>query len=377
MRSTKTSLRPDHTPPESARKALHDRTGTKRARRSTGTERRRGGRRRRLAPRLAAWAALATACSLALAGCGLQASSAYVPQPGPGSLHKVPGAEDAATVTVTGKNFTEQLIMSKIAALTARASGFHVKDLSDVPGSVPVRQLMLHGGADITFEYTGTAWLTYMGHEKGIPNPQKQWQAVYDTDLKNGLTWGKPSRENNTYALAIRKDDQSKLDGITKLSQLKDLPVSERTFCVEDEFYSRQDGFKPMLKRYGLTFGSSGKDGVPAKNVSIMDTGAVYTATAHGDCNFGEVFTTDARIKALHLLVLQDDKGFFPSYASAPVFNTSLITRYPRLKKNFEKVTATWTNALFQKLNGKVDLDGEDPATVAFDWMRSEGFISG
>ncbi|HEU0256346.1 MAG TPA: glycine betaine ABC transporter substrate-binding protein [Microbacteriaceae bacterium] len=326
--------------------------------------------------RRAIWAALAVACSLALSGCGLQASSAYVPQPGPGSLQKVPGAE-GTSITVTGKNFTEQLIMSKIAALTARASGFRVKDLSDVPGSVPVRQLMLTGGADITFDYTGTAWLTYLGHQKGIPDPQKQWQAVHDADLKNGLTWGKPSRENNTYALAIRQSSKAKLGGITKLSQLKDLPVKERTFCVEDEFYSRQDGFKPMLKKYGLTFGAKGKDGVPRGNVAIMDTGAVYSATAHGACNFGEVFTTDGRIKALHLLVLQDDKHFFPSYASAPVFGTAVAKKYPQLVKNFAAVTAKWNNALFQRLNAKVDLDGEDPASVAFDWMRSEGFITG
>ena len=75
------------------------------------------------------------------------------------------------------------------------------------------------------------------------------------------------------------------------------MPVADRTFCVESEFASRNDGFQPMLKAYDVPLGT----GVPRGNVRTLHTGAVYEATARGACTFGEVFTTDGRIKSLHL----------------------------------------------------------------------------
>jgi osmoprotectant transport system substrate-binding protein len=309
--------------------------------------------------------------AIALTGCGLESSAAYVAAPGPGSIKKVDGAKNHQ-ITVTSKNFTEQKIIGKIGVLTARAAGYNVKDLTSVPGSQPARNLLVHGGADVLFEYTGTAWLTYLHHEKGYPDRKVQWQKVHDQDLKNGLTWGAPGPLENTYAFAIEHSNKKKLGGITSLSDIKKLPVKQRTFCVESEFYSRQDGFEPMLKAYGLTLG---KD-VPKSNVAVLDTGAVYEATARGTCNFGEVFTTDGRIKTLDLDVLKDDKKFFPSYSIAPVLRTEIAKKYPELRKDFDKVAAAMTTEDFIELNRRVDVEGQDPSDVAYDWMVKKGFIS-
>lgn len=334
----------------------------------TSTRVSRAGRSRR---QLLAGVVLA---ALGLTGCGLQPSAAYVPNPAPGSIKVIDGAGDAPAVTVTSKNFTEQQIMGKIAVLTARAAGFDVNDLSNVPGSQPARNLLASGKADIMFDYTGTAWLTYLGHETGYPDQREQWQKVHDQDLVNGITWGQPAPLDNTYAFAVKASSQDQLGGITKLSQIKDLPAKQRTFCVESEFFSRQDGFKPMLATYGLELGAA--NGVPASGVSILDTGAVYEATAQGTCFFGEVFTTDGRIKTLNLVVLEDDLGFFPSYSVAPVFRTELVERFPQLEDDFASVAAKMTNETFIDLNRRVDVDGEEPADVAFDWMVKQGFIS-
>ncbi|GAA4850698.1 glycine betaine ABC transporter substrate-binding protein [Luteimicrobium xylanilyticum] len=320
--------------------------------------------------------ALTAAVGTALASCGLQPAASYVPKADPGSIEHIEGLPDDAAITVTAKNFTEQLVLGKIAVIALTAAGFHVTDMTNVPGSQAVRQLMLDGKADMTFEYTGTAWLTYLGHKEGIPDPEKQFEAVRDADAANGLTWLPPAPMNNTYALAVRAGAVDELGGITKLSQLKDLPVSQRTFCVESEFNSRPDGFRPMLEKYGLKLGSSGKDGVPTRNVKILDTGTVYTATADGTCNFGEVFTTDGRITSLNLQVLADDKGFFPAYNGAPVVNTATLDEYPGIKDVFSGLTPKLTNDVMRSLNRKVDVDGEDPGDVAFDWMVSEGFVT-
>ncbi|WIB60125.1 glycine betaine ABC transporter substrate-binding protein [Curtobacterium sp. MCLR17_007] len=326
---------------------------------------------RRLAATLVAGAA-----ALALTGCGLQPAASFVPAAGPGSIERIDDLPEGAHITVTSKNFTEQLVLGKIGVLAAKAAGFDVTDETNVPGSVAVRQLMTGHDADMTYEYTGTAWLTYMGHKEGIPDKTEQWQAVRKEDAGNGLTWLKPAPMNNTYAFAVRKEAVEELGGITKLSQIGDLPKDQRTFCVESEFNSRADGFKPMLEKYGLELGGSGDNGIPKGNVDILDTGTVYTATDRGRCNFGEVFTTDGRIKSLGLDVLQDDEGFFPAYNVAPVLDSATLEEYPQLRGVYNQISPKLTDAVLQELNRQVDVEGREPADVAFDWMVDEGFIS-
>jgi osmoprotectant transport system substrate-binding protein len=316
---------------------------------------------------------LAASAALLVSGCGLQPATSYVPAAGPGSIEVLEGAE-GVPLTVTSKNFTEQLILGKISVLAAAAAGFAVTDLTNVPGSQPVRELMLSGDADMTLEYTGTAWLTYMGQDAGIPDQEEQWQAVYDADLDNDLIWGRPAPLNNTYALAVRTEALKELGDITKISQLAGLPVEDRTFCIESEFNSRSDGMNPMLKHYGLTRGAP--DGVPDGNIGIYDTGAVYSATDNGDCNFGEVFSTDGRIDALDLTLLEDDRMFFPAYNVAPVFGADVLEEHPGLEEVFARISPELTDEAMRQMNLLVDVEGQEPADVAFDFMVEKGFIS-
>jgi len=318
--------------------------------------------------------ALAGLALLPLAGCGLRPATAYVPDVAPGSIQPVEGLPTGASITVTSKNFTEQLILGKIGVIAATAAGFTVTDLTNVPGSVPARELMTSGGADMTWEYTGTAWLTYMGQEQGIPEQQEQWEAVRDADVDNGLTWLEPAPLNNTYALAVRTETVEELGGISTLSGLADLPVEDRTMCVEPEFNSRSDGLIPLLETYGIP--RDDPAGVPEDNISIYDTGAVYTATARGTCNFGEVFTTDGRIDSLDLTVLEDDLGFFPAYNAAAVLSTATLETYPELAEVYGQVTPVLTDEVMRELNLRVDEGGELPADVAFDFMVEQGFVT-
>lgn len=317
---------------------------------------------------------LAVLTAITLAGCGLQSATSYVPDVEVGSIRPLDLPQDAS-LTVTGKSFTEQLILGKIAVLTAKAAGFEVRDMTGLPGSAPVRNLMLTGQAQMHWDYTGAAWLTYLGQEKGIPDQTGQWQAVRDAELKNGITWLEPSPLNNTYAIAIRPELAEKYGSdLTKLSQIADLPVDERTFCVESEFNSRADGLNPMLDHYGIP--RETPDGVPGANIDILDTGAVYEATAKGLCNFGEVFGTDGRIQTLKLTVLEDDLHFFPAYNAAAAINTETLEKYPQLEDIFDRVSAALSTEDMQSLNRKVDVDGQEPAEVAAEWMIDKGFIS-
>lgn len=317
--------------------------------------------------------AAALAGALTLTGCGLESANTFTPQAAPGQLAPLPGA-DGAEVVVGTKNFTEALILGKVAVIALQTAGFDVTDRSGIPGAAPARAAMLDGEVEVQWEYTGTGWLNYLGMPEGIPDQQEQYEAVREADLANGLTWLPPAPANNTYAFAVRSEAVPELGGIDALSDIAALPVEERTFCVESEFATRSDGFEPMLEAYGIPLGDP--QGVPRENVSILDTGAVYTATDDGRCNFGEVFTTDGRIPALDLTVLEDDRDFFPAYNVAPVVLTGVLERHPGIADVFAQITPLLTDDVLQQLNARVDVDGEDPADVALDWLVSEGLVA-
>jgi osmoprotectant transport system substrate-binding protein len=308
-------------------------------------------------------AVLATAA----AGCGLRSASGAVLEARPGKIQYYDSLE-GTKITVAAKDFTEQLILGNMVSIVLAAAGADVTNLTNTPGSFGVRQAMLTGEANVAPEYTGTGWINYLGNEQPIKDERGQWEAVDKADRANNLTWLPPAPLNNTYAFAIRESEAQRL-GVTKLSDLKRLGKSDLTFCVESEFASRNDGFVPMLAAYDMTREALGR-------VTNLDTGVIYTATSDGQCNFGEVFTTDGRIPALKLRVLEDDRRFFPLYNLTEVINTDLLNAHPELAEIFAQLNPRLTNDVMLELNAKVDNDGEDPALVARDWLIGQGLLT-
>ncbi|BAC72856.1 glycine/betaine ABC transporter substrate-binding protein [Streptomyces avermitilis] len=307
---------------------------------------------------------------VAAAGCGLTSGSPMVDDVRPGSIGKGEPLK-GAHLTVTSKEFTEQLILGAIMGIAFQAAGADVLDRTGIQGSVGAREAVKNGDADGMYEYTGTAWITYLGNSEPITDPLKQWQAVRDADLKNGVTWLAPSTLNNTYALAMNQANFKKY-GTKTLSDVAALAKRDPkavTLCVESEFANRADGLPGMEKAYGMK--------LPAADITQMDTGIIYTQVAKGSCTYGEVFTTDGRIKSMNLVVMRDDKKFFPNYNVAPEINTKALKKYPAIAEVLDPVTRKLDNTVAQDLNAKVDVDGQDPHQVALDWMKEEGFVKG
>ncbi|MFD9329395.1 glycine betaine ABC transporter substrate-binding protein [Streptomyces sp. NPDC060065] len=307
---------------------------------------------------------------VAASGCGLTSGSPMVDDVEPGSIGQGKPL-DGADLTVTSKEFTEQLILGAIMGIAFQAAGAEVLDRTGIQGSIGAREAVKSGDADGMYEYTGTAWITYLGNSEPIADPQKQWEAVRDADAKNGITWLPPSTLNNTYALAMNQSNFKKY-GTKTLSDVAALAKSDPgavTLCVESEFANRADGLPGMEKAYGMN--------IPSGNVTQMDTGIIYTQVEKGTCTYGEVFTTDGRIKSMNLEVMADDKKFFPNYNVAPEINSKALKKYPAIAEVLDPITKKLNNRVAQTLNAKVDVDGEDPHQVALDWMKEEGFVKG
>ncbi|MBT2208686.1 glycine betaine ABC transporter substrate-binding protein [Actinomadura sp. NEAU-AAG7] len=326
----------------------------------------RGGRTGRRA-----LAALLCPVLLALGACGLKPASAFIPAVEPGSIRPIPGLRDAR-VRVSSKEFTEQLILGKIAVLALKAAGADVVDHTGAQGSVTFRKSITSGDNDLGWEYTGTAWITYLGREDPLTDPRAQFDAVRDLDLReNRIAWlAPPAPYNNTYALAVKVQTQRKY-GLRDLGDIAKLPVGQRTFCIAPEFLARNDGIRGMLKAYGIPYGS----GVPAKNFRVMTEGVIYQGVTENRCVLGEVTSTDARIEANGLTVLSDSRHFFPNYNPAIMVREQVLREHPELTALFARISPRLTTATMRDLNSKVDMDGEDPAFVARDWMRAQGLV--
>ena len=277
-----------------------------------------------------------------------------------------------AEFTVGSKEFTEQLILGQITLQVLENAGATVNDQIGLAGTVAARKALESGEIDMYWEYTGTNWITYLGHTKPIPDRQKQFEAVAKEELKKNdiKVLSPPSPANNTYTMAVRSEAYDKL-GVTKLSDFKQLVEEnpeEATVCVGTEFSTRDDGLPGMEKAYDFEF--------PKENIVKIDEGLIYQQVDKGkQCNFGEVFQTDGRIAALDLKLIEDDESFFPIYNPALNVSKEVIEKNPQIAKLFAPISKKLTTDELQKLNGKVDVQGQLEDQVAEEWLSQNGFI--
>lgn len=305
--------------------------------------------------------------SVSLSGCVGGKSSASGPCKSVKAGSVDSKALDGVKVKVGSKEFDEQLVLGQLTLKMMCAAGADAVDETDTKGSTQTRQKLIDAGSDVYWDYTGTGWITYLGHDKPITNPQQQYDAVKKEDLaKNGLVWGALSPFNNTYAFAVTKEFGEK-NGLTTHSDMagyiKQNP--DATVCVESEFAARPDGYPGFKKAYGITGGK----------LKSLGTGVVYTQLDKGNCDFGEIFTTDGRLAALGLSVLKDDKAFFPLYNGVPIVREATDKSHPEVLEVLKPLAAVLTTDVMGTLNAKVSAEGQDPEKVASDFLVSKGFI--
>jgi osmoprotectant transport system substrate-binding protein len=280
------------------------------------------------------------------------------------------GALDGTSFTIGAKDFSEQDILANMTAILLSENGAKA-DAKRITGSANTRTALESGDIDLYWEYTGTAWITYLKHTDPIGDPQEQYDAVKAEDAKkNGIAWLGQAEFNNTYALAVR-EEYAEETGISTLSDLAALAESDPsavTICVESEFAARDDGLPGLLDAYKIK--------IPDSQVKTLDTGVIYTETDKGDtCNFGEVFATDGRVSNLGLTVLEDDQQFFPVYQGAPTLKEETLDEHPEIAEILEPLAERLDTATMQELNSLVDVDGLDAEDVAEQWLEEEGLL--
>ena len=304
---------------------------------------------------------------LALAGC---ASDGAGSSGGSGSLsdYDLSGID----VAVGSKDFDEQLILGEMMVLAFEEAGATVENQVNLGGTAVARAGLESGEIDIYMEYNGTGWTVHLGQEQPSFDPEVLTSGVREMDLeKNGIVWLSRSPFNNTYGFTSSPEVTEANGGAFSLQTMMEYvrDNADATVCMESEFPSRPDGLVLTEEATGIT--------LPVDQQLILDTGIIYTETAANNCDFGEVFTTDGRIPALNL-TLVEDPGVNILYNVSGTIREDKYNEAPEAFDGIiEAILAPLDEIRMAGLNALVSAEGQDPAVVANDYLVEEGLISG
>lgn len=216
-------------------------------------------------------------------------------------------------VRIGARVFTEQTVLAEITAQYLRANGFDVRVTSGL-GSNIARQAQETGQLDLMWEYTGVSLVSYNHIDERMPSAEATFARVKELDAKKDLIWLTPSKFSNTYALGLPKqvaEAYPQVNTISDLNQvLRDESQRNHLVALDTEFANRPDGLVGLREMYGLP--------LDRRNIRQMDGGLVYTAMRNNQVFAGLVYTTDGRLSAFNLKLLEDDKHYFPITPQRP-----------------------------------------------------------
>lgn len=221
----------------------------------------------------------------------------------------VTSALAADPIVAGSKKFTESYVLGEIAKTVLERSGFAVEQRAGMGGTIILWQALLDGQIDLYPEYTGT-----IDEEILKTKDRLSEDAMRQSLEKLGIGMSTELGFNNTYALVMRRAEAERrgLHTISDLRRHSDLKVG-----LTHEFLDRQDGWRPLAARYGLTM----------PNVSGIDHAIGYAALAQGSVDVKDAYSTDAKIQENDLVVLRDDLGFFPEYKAVFLYRRQLDPR--------------------------------------------------
>jgi osmoprotectant transport system substrate-binding protein len=270
-------------------------------------------------------------------------------------------------INVGSKDFVEQFVLGQLAIVGLEAGGATVTDSTNLGGTVVNRDALLANEIDTYFEYNGTGWTVHLAQDDPSFDPDELTNSVCVLDLEeNDIRWVGVSPFNNTYGFATAGDSPAAgLDLQGMMEYVNENP--DATVCMETEFPNRPDGLVLLEEATGLT--------IPDGQSEILDTGVIYDETASGNCTFGEIFTTDGRIPALGLDVVEDP-GVMILYNVSMTMPDSVYQQAPEAFEALaDTILAGLDNDTMAELQRRVSADGEDPRAVAEDYLTEQGLL--
>ncbi|MGH7255206.1 MAG: glycine betaine ABC transporter substrate-binding protein [Nitrospirales bacterium] len=255
------------------------------------------------------------------------------------------GAPGDGTVVIGSKNFTEQVILGELLAQQIEAhTDLPVVRKLNLGGTFICHKALVAGDITAYVEYTGTA-LTAILEEPPTYDPDTVFQTVQVAYRERfGAEWLPPLGFTNTFAIIVRREAAATY-GLRSVSDLARVAPQWRA-AFGYEFLERADGYPGLAETYLLKF---------AEPPKVMDLALTYQALADGQVDVIAGDSTNGLIQRLDLMILDDDKRYFPPYDAAPVVSAAALARHPKLREALGALAGVLSNKTMQQLNYLVD----------------------
>jgi osmoprotectant transport system substrate-binding protein len=279
-----------------------------------------------------------------------------------------------AAVVVSSKLSSESAMLGQMIRLLLNAAGIETIDRTRLGATPVVRKALLAGEIDLYVEYTGDAGLFF--GDKADPawkDLRKGYQLGSRLDYAtNRIVWLTPARANNNWALAVRRD-------VAEANHLRTMSDFGRWVAGGGEVmlacsaeFANGGTLRSLEQTYGFKLRSD--------QMIVLaggETSAFIAAAAAGTngTNTAMVYGTDGGIAAAKLLVLEDDRHDQPVFAPVPVIREAVLRQYPQIASIVKPLMESFDAGTLQRLNERVQIDGESDEAVAADYLRVKGFL--
>ncbi len=266
-------------------------------------------------------------------------------------------------IIIASKDFTEQDILGELLAQQIETTAnLKVVRKPRLGGSFVCHEAIKADKIDGYIEYSGTAFTSIL-KQAVINDPKQVFQRLKEGYAKNfNLEVMEPLGFENTFAMIIRGEDARKYNIKTLSEAAKYTPRWRGGFGFE--FSEREDGFPGLSKTYNLRF---------RERPNVMSLDLIYRALSQGLVDMVAGNSTDGQISRLGLVVLQDDKKYFPPYEAVPIFRQATLNKYPVLKTTISQLSRKITADEMRQLNYLVEGELRDIKDVVSEFRKSKG----
>ncbi|MEH1921752.1 glycine betaine ABC transporter substrate-binding protein [Nostoc sp.] len=272
-------------------------------------------------------------------------------------------SNNGGNIIVASKDFTEQDILGELLAQQIEATTkLKVSRRPRLGGSFVCHSAITAGKIDAYIEYTGTAFTAIL-KQKTVNDPKEVYERLKQAYSQQFKLEVMPSLGfENTFAMIVRGEDAKRYNIQTLSEATQYTPKWRGGFGYE--FLEREDGFPGLAKTYDLRF---------AKSPQIMDLGLIYRALIQKQVDMVAGNSTDGQISRLGLVVLKDDKHYFPPYETVPIVRQEILKKYPELKTAIASLAGKISADEMRQLNYLVEGELRDVKDVVQDFRKSKG----
>jgi osmoprotectant transport system permease protein len=273
------------------------------------------------------------------------------------------GVPPARPIIIASKPFGESYILCEMFAQLLEARGFRV-DRRPGLGATEIAFAALRTNAiDVYPEYTGTGLLAILGDTTRRSPSQAFTRVATEFRRQYGARWLPPLGFENTYAISVRRETATRY-ALRTLSDLARVAPSLSGGFTAD-FIGRGDGLPGLSRAYGLRF----------REVKPLLGAVKYRALASGDVDVIDGYSTDGLIARYDLVVLVDDRRFFPPYEAAALVSPSLAADNPRAISVLSELSGRIDDTMMRSFNRRLEVDGVAVGVVARAALDTLGLV--